>query len=116
LRPRFQADADLNETIVLATMRQEPAVDFQTATSGGLRGLPDPEVLALAASLGRVLVTHDFRTMPRHFADFITVASSAGVLLVPQHLPMAAAVEQILLVWAASEASEWTNRLVALPL
>jgi Domain of unknown function (DUF5615) len=116
LRPRFQADADLNETIVLATVRQEPAVDFQTATSGGLRGLPHPAVLALAASLGRILVTHDFRTMPRHFADFITESSSAGVLLVPQHLPIAAAVEQILLVWAASEASEWTNRLVVLPL
>jgi hypothetical protein len=116
LRPRFQADADLNEIIVLATVRQKPAVDFQTATSGGLRGLPDPQVLALAAGLGRVLVTHDFKTMPRHFADFVAASPSPGVLLVPQYLPIATAVEQILLIWAASEASEWTNRLMALPL
>lgn len=116
MRPRFQADADLNEIIVLATVRQEPSVDFQTATAGGIRGLSDPEVLDRAASLGRVLVTHDFKTMPRYFAGFVAARSSPGVLLVPQYLPVATAVEQILLIWAASEASEWTNRLVALPL
>ena len=105
MRPRFQADADLNEIIVLAKVRQEPAVDFQTATSGNLRGLPDPQVLTLAASLGRVLVTHDFKTMPRHFADFVATSPSPGVLLVPQYLPVAIAVEQILLIRNRSTSS-----------
>jgi hypothetical protein len=116
LRPRFQADADLNETIVLATLRQEPAIDFQTATVGGLRGLPDREVLALAASLGRVLVTHDLKTMPRHFAEFIAGVPSSGVILVPQHLPVGVVSEQILLIWSATDSSEWRNRLLYLPI
>jgi hypothetical protein len=46
---RFQADADLNEDIVKGVLRREPGIDFQTATSAGLRGLSDLEVLALAA-------------------------------------------------------------------
>jgi predicted nuclease of predicted toxin-antitoxin system len=46
-------------------------MDFQTAQEAGLRGLPDPEVLACAADDRRILVTHDRRTMPAHFADFI---------------------------------------------
>ncbi len=29
MKIRFQADADLNQVILLATIRQEPAVDFQ---------------------------------------------------------------------------------------
>ena len=45
----FQADADLNHIIVKATLRREPSIDFQTAHAAGLVGVPDPEVLALAA-------------------------------------------------------------------
>jgi hypothetical protein len=33
MKVRFQADADLNQIILLATIRQEPAIDFQTATT-----------------------------------------------------------------------------------
>ena len=47
---RFQADADLNEDIVLGSTRLEPEVDFQTATEAGLRGLVSPEVLPCCAS------------------------------------------------------------------
>jgi hypothetical protein len=73
---RFQADADLNQIILHAVIRREPMLDFQTAETAGLVGLRDPEVLALAAREGRVLVTHDRKTMPRHFAAFITTETS----------------------------------------
>jgi hypothetical protein len=113
---RFQADADLNQIILLATIRREPAVDFQSAVAAGLEGLKDSEVLQTAAGEGRILVTHDQKTMPRHFAQFIATATSPGVLVVPQHLPVAAAVEDLLLIWACTEADEWTNRICFLPL
>jgi predicted nuclease of predicted toxin-antitoxin system len=80
---RFQADADLNQIILHAVIRREPTLDFQTAEAAGLMGLRDPEVLALAAREGRVLVTHDQKTMPRHFAAFITTEMSPGVLFIP---------------------------------
>jgi predicted nuclease of predicted toxin-antitoxin system len=64
---RFQADAELNQIIVAALVRRAPAVDLRTAEVAHLRGLDDPEVLALAAREGRVLVTHDSKTMPLHF-------------------------------------------------
>ncbi|CAN5382456.1 hypothetical protein BH24GEM3_BH24GEM3_21750 [soil metagenome] len=113
---RFQADADLNQILLLAAKRREPAVDFQSATEAALAGLDDKEVLALAASEGRVLVTHDRRTMPRHFAEFIATESSAGVLLIPQHLPVAAAVDDLMLIWYATEKEEWINQIRSLPL
>ena len=43
---RFQADNDLDERIVVATRRLDPAIDFRTATSLGLHHVPDRQVLA----------------------------------------------------------------------
>ncbi len=112
---RFQADADLNQVILVATIRREPAVDFQTAMAAGLEGLNDVEVLARAARDGRILVTHDQKTMPRHFANFIATQKSPGVLIIPQHLPVVAVVDDLLLIWLASEAQEWINTIRFLP-
>ena len=70
MKVSFQADADLNAEIIAGVRRREPSIDFQTADEADLRRLPDPEVLAFAAQENRILVTHDRRTMPKHFADF----------------------------------------------
>ena len=116
MRIRYQADADLNEIVLLAAVRREPVMDFQTAFAAGLAHVQDLEVLAIAAREGRILVTHDQRTMPRHFADFIGENVSSGVLVVPQHVPAAVVVENLLLIWIATEAEEWVNRICFLPL
>lgn len=116
MKIRFQADADLNQIILLAAVRREPAIDFQTAVSGNLAGLSDTEVLALAAREGRLLVTHDHKTMPRYFSEFIATGTSPGVLIVPQHVSVASVVEDLILIWLATEAEEWIDRICYLPL
>ncbi|HXG68185.1 MAG TPA: DUF5615 family PIN-like protein [Blastocatellia bacterium] len=102
--------------MVRKRLRREPEIDFQSAVAAGLAGLPDPEVLALAASEGRLLVSHDESTMPQHFADFITSQTSAGLLIVSQELPLNLVVEELVLIWAASTADEWVNRICYLPI
>lgn len=116
MKIRFQADADLNQIIVLATVRREPSIDFQTAGAVSLTSRHDREVLEIAAREGRVLVTHDHKTMPRHFAEFITRETSPGLLVVPQHLAVATVVEDLRLIWFVTEAEEWANRVSFLPL
>jgi predicted nuclease of predicted toxin-antitoxin system len=115
MRPRFQADENLNAKIIAAVLRREPAVDFQTAKAANLVGLTDPEVLAIAAAAGRILVSHDRETMPMHFSRYVAGSSSAGLLIVSQNLDLRQTIEQILLIWAASEADEWLNRVGYLP-
>jgi len=78
--------------------------------------LKDEDVLAITANGGRLLVTHDRKTIPHHFAEFITSQTSPGVLIVPQKLPVADVVEDLILIWAVSEAEEWNNRIHSLPL
>ena len=113
----FLADADLHQGIVSGCLRVAPTLDFRSANEAGLEGMPDPSVLALAAAQGRILVSHDFQTMPHHFGAFLQAKGySPGVLLLPQYLPIAAAIEQLLLIWSASDAEEWENRIAKLPL
>ena len=67
MKVRYQANADLNMAVVLAVVRREATIDFHTAETARLAALPDPKALSVAAADGRVLVTHDNKTMPRHF-------------------------------------------------
>lgn len=115
MRVRFQADADLNEDIVTGLMRREPRIDFQIADAAGLRGQDDAVVLARAAEERRVLVSHDRKTMPRHFAEFIQSSTSAGLLIVSQKLDLRTAIEELITVWEASEAEEWINIISDIP-
>jgi hypothetical protein len=50
-----------------------------------------------------------------HFSRFIAESTSAGLLIVSQKVDVREAIVQILLVWAASEAPEWSNRIGYLP-
>lgn len=113
---RYQADADFNQTILLAAVRRSPALDFQSSTDAALAGLSDLEVLKRASEQERILVTHDKKTMPRHFAEFIKGTRSAGVLVVPQSLPVSRAAEDLLLIASATEPGEWIDRIAYLPL
>jgi hypothetical protein len=113
---RFQADADFNGTILRAVLRREPGLEVQTAEAAGLRGLSDLEVLAITARDRRVLLTHDQRTMPRHFGEFIATEMSPGVLIVPQRLSISVAMADIVLIGSTMDAAEWTNTIRFLPL
>jgi hypothetical protein len=116
MKVRFQADADLNQVIIKAILRLEPSIDFQTAQAANILGLSDPEVLAITAALGRLLLTHDRKTMPKHFAELIVNQNSSGILIVPKTMSIRDVVNDLWLIWAATEAEEWENRILSLPL
>ena len=115
MKIRFQADADFNQNILRAVRRRNPAIDFQTAGDAELSGVEDEEVLRKAARENRLLVSHDRRTMPFHFARFIATQTSTGLIIVSQDLPIRQAAEELALIWEASEAEEWINRIASLP-
>lgn len=115
MRPRFQADADLNHKIVLGLRRREPVIDFQDARQACLDGKSDSEVLLLAAAADRILVSHDRKTMPSQFKRFLKNHPSPGLIILAQDLEAGTAIGQLLLAWAASEAEEWANRIGFIP-
>ena len=56
MKVRYQADNDLRKAIVRGSVRREPRMNFRSAQAARLDGVPDPDVLALAAHEGRILV------------------------------------------------------------
>jgi hypothetical protein len=114
---RFQADNDLKRIIVDATLRRAPSIDFQTAQAAGLDNLDDAEVLSLAASQARILVSHDKRTIAQGMASFVARGgTSPGVLLViPQQAPIREVADTLILIWADDRPHDWTNLITKIP-
>lgn len=90
-------------------------MDLQTALEAGLDGLPDEVVLEKAADEGRILITHDRRTMPYHFEEFIKHRSSPGLIIMAKRVSFAVAIDEIVLTWAASSADEYVDLVTWLP-
>ena len=116
MRVRFLADANFNQRIVAGLLLREPQVDFGLPQDPIPAGTKDPKVLELGATLGRIIVTHDIRTMPTHFHALVSEQRCTGLILVPTRIAIADAIEDLLLIWQASEAEEWINQMRRLPL
>jgi hypothetical protein len=113
---KFLADASLHDGIVSGCLRREPAIDFLSANEASLQRVPDPDVLALAAQQDRIVVTSDLRTMPGHFGDYLEAhGHSPGVFLVKQGARLAEVIDELVMVWAASDADEWRDRIIEIP-
>lgn len=111
----FQADEDLNQSIINAVLRMKSEIKFITAFDAGMKGFTDLQVLELCAKEQRVLVSHDYRTMPNYFAEFINQNISCGVIIAPKRLSVAEVAENIILIWEISDSEEWINRIAVLP-
>jgi predicted nuclease of predicted toxin-antitoxin system len=116
MKIRLLADENLRRAIVLGLRRREPSASFMQAYEAGAAGKDDLTVLQIAAEQNRILVSHDLRTIPKYFRQFVMRQASPGVILIPQKLPLNMAIEQLLLIWLASEAEEWVNQIRFLPL
>jgi hypothetical protein len=114
--PRFLADEDLRRAIVRAARRLEPSLEFATVQDLGLSGTADPLVLEFAHSNGWLLVSHDVNTMKAAAEERVAQAlGMSGLFLVPQSRPVRAVAESLVLIRAATQAEEWRDRIVYLP-
>lgn len=111
MKIRFQADENLNEDIVTGVLRRAPEIDFEFAGHAGLSKLHDLDVLTIAARDERILVTHDRRSMPEHFAKFIETQTCPGVFIISQKASVARAIEELILIWTLSEAGDYVNSI-----
>ena len=116
-RPRFLADNDLNDAIVMGVLRCEPTIEFARLRDLGLATWSDPEVLDFAARENWIVVSHDVNTMREAGSTRLAAGLPMnGLLLAHQRTPVSAIIESLLLIWAASEAEEWVGQVEFLPL
>ncbi len=110
-------DQDIDQDILRGLMRRVPELDAVTAYDIGKSEAPDPELLAWAAEAGRVLVTHDRRTMPAHAARRLAEGDDiAGVIVVSRRIPISTAIDELEIAVLCSEPEEWKNLVRHIPL
>ena len=54
--------------------------------------------------------------MPLHFAKHLSRQTSPGVFLVPKRIPVRTIIEELMLIWHASESEDYVNQILTLPL
>jgi hypothetical protein len=114
---RLAADENLTNGIIRGLARHGVQADVVRVQDAGLLGADDSRVLAWTAAEGRVLVTHDGRTVP-HYANQRLDAGlpMPGVFIVPRSLSVGQATENLLLLCECSSAAEWEGIVLYLPL
>ncbi len=114
---RFLADEDLQGDIIEGLRSREPAIDILDVKQSALRGMKDPQLLELAAEQGRIVISHDRRTMTHHYRERLAAGkSSPGLFIVRQRVAIGEILESLLLIWSASRPEEWHNGIHYLPL
>ena len=115
MKVAFQADANIDPQIWRGLCRREPSIDFRGFVGVIPDGLPDTEVLALAAESARVLVSADVNTMPGHFKEFVAQHDSPGLILIPSSRSIASVIDGLLLVWMHWTPDRMRSQIVWLP-
>lgn len=113
---RFAADENLNERLVLALLRRLPSLDILRVRDTPVAAGSDGEVLAWAAAEGRIVITHDGRTMPAE--AWVRIAAGLplpGLVIVPGDAPARAILEHLALIAEAGAPGDVRDRVLFLP-
>jgi hypothetical protein len=114
---RFVADENFHGAVVRALLRRVPNLDIVRIQDVGLSGAEDPVVLDWAAQEGRILLTHDIRTVPPYAHQRVDAGQPmAGVIVARESLPIGRAIEDLTVIIECSEPSEWQGQVRYLPL
>ena len=114
---RFAADENFNHTITRGLLRRQPNLDIVRVQDVGLVGANDDVVLEWAAGEGRVLLTQDARTITELALDRVRAAMPMpGVIEIRRKVPLAVAIEELLIIAECSQKGEWEGQVLYVPL
>jgi hypothetical protein len=114
---RTLADENFNYDILHGMRLRNPSVDVVRVQDVGLVAASDPVILEWAASEGRIILTHDVRTMTHYAYERVRIGlPMPGVLEISQRVSVGQAIEELLLVIECGLPGEYENQVRYLPL
>lgn len=114
---RLLADENFDNRILRGIRRENPEVDMLRTQDTKIAGADDPTLLEWAAKEGRIVLTHDVQTLNKYAYERIAAGlPMPGVFQVSAQMPVGQAIEELLLVIGASDASEWNLQIRHFPL
>jgi hypothetical protein len=114
---RLAADENFNNDIVRGLFRVRPTIDLVRVQDTEVAGASDSTLLEWAATEGRILLTHDERTVPRWALHRVEAGfTMPGVFVVRRTVAVSQVIEDLLLLAECSLDDEWHDRICYLPL
>jgi hypothetical protein len=117
--PRFLLDEHVPHAIWSRLLRLDPEIDILAVGQplAPPQGTSDPDLLAWIEETGYILVTANRRTIPEHVrAHYAAGHHIPGVLLLRRGASVGQVIEHLYLLWVASDAEEYVDRLLYLPM
>ena len=113
---RLLIDQDFDHDILRGLRLRVLDLNAVTAREAGLDRKSDPEVLAWAATQGRIVVTHDRNTMTRFAYDRLREGQAMpGIFVVSREMPVGNAIADLQVLLECSKEGEWDGLVVFLP-
>jgi hypothetical protein len=114
---RLLIDENVNHRILRGLKIRLPELDFVTVKEVGLAKFKDPLLLKWAAENDRTILTHDTKTMRPDAEQMLRRGETiAGLIVVPQKMPVGRAIEDLELVISCHSQSDLRDRIQHLPL
>ena len=114
---KLVSDENFDGDILRGLFRRCPELDIVRVQDVDLNAAPDAEILNWAAAEGRVLLTHDFDTMPFWVYERVKAGQPMpGVFLVSDQMPIGKAIDEILLAVDCLTSDECSSLIKFFPL
>lgn len=114
---RLFIDQDFDHDILRGLERRIPDLDAVSAYEADLSKASDLALLTWAGEAGRIILTHDRKTMPAHASNLIAAGEPmAGVIVISRQLPISQVIDDLEIVVTCSFEHEWKNIIRYLPL
>jgi hypothetical protein len=116
--PRFLIDENLSPDIANGVRQRNAAVDIIHIGGSEAPGKNtlDPVILRFCEAQQRILVTNNRKSMPTHLAEFAAEGHHHwGIFEVRDAATIGDLIEELLLIWGATDASEHVDRVRWIP-
>ena len=114
---RFAAGENFDGRILDGLRARLPTVDVIRVQATTMRQLSDPELLQWLGQEGRILLTHDVRTMPGFVYERVRAGLPVpGVIEVNRSTPIGQAIDELEVVIGVGEFIDFENQVRYIPL
>lgn len=116
---RYLLDENVSPIFRIELLKREPEIVVWKV--GDLlappRGTLDPDILDWCEGNSFILITNNRKSMPGHVKEHLNRNKHfPGIIELNPNIPMGESIEELLLIWNASDINEYEDRLIYLPI
>lgn len=114
---RFATDENFDGRILNGLLIRLPDLDIVRVQDTEMHKSPDDKLLRWLADEGRILLTHDVRTMPRFVYERVRVGQPVpGVIEVHKDTPIGVAIDELEIAISAGTPEDFENQVHYIPM